>query len=62
MPSTIRRTSAPLDYTAWVTVTDEGKTRKQTSCKVNKPLTFGNARVYLQANGYSPVVTVRDEL
>jgi cytochrome c biogenesis protein len=55
------KTSAPLDYTAWVTVTDEGKTRKQT-IKVNKPLTFGNARVYLQANGYSPVVTVRDEL
>lgn len=54
------KTSAPLDYTAWVTVTDEGKTSKQT-IKVNKPLTFGNARVYLQANGYSPVVTVRDE-
>jgi len=53
------KTSAPLDYTAWVTVTDEGKTSKQT-IKVNKPLTFGNARVYLQANGYSPVVTVRD--
>jgi cytochrome c biogenesis protein len=28
--------------------------------KVNKPLTFGQTRVYLQANGYSPVVTVRD--
>ena len=54
------KTSAPLDYTAWVTVTDEGKTSKQT-IKVNMPLTFGNARVYLQANGYSPVVTVRDE-
>jgi cytochrome c biogenesis protein len=54
------KTSAPLDYTAWVTVTDEGKTSKQT-IKVNKPLTFGNARVYLQANGYSPVVTVRDD-
>ena len=30
--------------------------------KVNSPLTFGNTRVYLQANGYSPVVTVRDSL
>jgi len=28
--------------------------------KVNSPLTFGNTRVYLQANGYSPIVTVRD--
>jgi cytochrome c biogenesis protein len=27
---------------------------------VNKPLTFGSTRVYLQANGYSPLVTVRD--
>ena len=54
------RTSAPLDYTAWVTVEYEGKTSKQV-VKVNKPLTFGSTRVYLQANGYSPVVTVRDK-
>ena len=53
------QTNAPKDYTAWVTVTDHGKTSKRT-IKVNKPLTFGNTRVYLQANGYSPVVTVRD--
>jgi len=54
------RTSAPLDYTAWVTVEYEGKTSKQV-VKVNRPLTFGSTRVYLQANGYSPVVTVRDK-
>ena len=53
------QTNAPKDYTAWVTVTDKGQTRKAI-IKVNKPLTFGNTRVYLQANGYSPVVTVRD--
>jgi len=53
------QTNAPKDYTAWVTVTDHGKTYKKT-IKVNKPLTFGNTRVYLQANGYSPIVTVRD--
>jgi cytochrome c biogenesis protein len=52
-------TSAPKDYTAWVTITDNGRTYKK-EIKVNKPLTFGNTRVYLQANGYSPVVTVRD--
>ena len=53
------KTSAPLDYTAWVTVEDEGKISEQV-VKVNQPLTFGSTRVYLQANGYSPVVTVRD--
>jgi len=53
------KTNAPKDYTAWVTVKDGSKTYKK-EIKVNKPLTFGNTRVYLQANGYSPVVTVRD--
>ncbi|CAB4790776.1 ResB ResB protein required for cytochrome c biosynthesis [Candidatus Nanopelagicaceae bacterium] len=53
------KTNAPKDYTAWVTVKDNGKSYKSVM-KVNKPLTFGNTRVYLQANGYSPVVTVRD--
>lgn len=53
------KTNAPKDYTAWVTVTENGKIFKKVM-KVNKPLTFGNTRVYLQANGYSPVVTVRD--
>ena len=28
--------------------------------KVNSPLTIGSTRIYLQANGYSPIVTVRD--
>ena len=53
------KTNAPKDYTAWVTITDKGTTYKKV-LKVNQPLTFGNTRVYLQANGYSPVVTVRD--
>ena len=53
------KTNAPKDYTAWVTIKDGEKTYKK-EIKVNKPLTFGNTRVYLQANGYSPVVTVRD--
>jgi cytochrome c biogenesis protein len=53
------KTNAPKDYTAWVTVTVSGK-RTEKILKVNEPLTFGNTRVYLQANGYSPVVTVRD--
>ena len=28
--------------------------------KVNSPMTIGSTRIYLQANGYSPVVTVKD--
>jgi cytochrome c biogenesis protein len=55
------KTNAPEDYTAWVTVRNSGKVSKEVM-KVNSPLTFGNTRVYLQANGYSPVVTVRDSL
>ncbi|CAN2223270.1 ResB ResB protein required for cytochrome c biosynthesis [Candidatus Nanopelagicaceae bacterium] len=53
------KTNMPLDYTAWVTTSEDGKVKKQT-IKVNSPLTFGSTRVYLQANGYSPIVTVRD--
>lgn len=53
------KTSAPLDYTANVTTVLGGVSKKQV-IKVNSPLTFGSTRVYLQANGYSPVVTVRD--
>ena len=56
-------TNAPEDYTMWVTVKNnpEQSTEKKI-VKVNSPLTFGNTRVYLQANGYSPIVTVRDPL
>jgi cytochrome c biogenesis protein len=53
------KTTSPRDYTAWVAVEIDGKS-SQEILKVNKPLTFGQTRVYLQANGYSPVVTVRD--
>ena len=54
-------TNAPQDYTATVRVTNPGeKTSQLKKLKVNSPLTFGNTRVYLQANGYSPIVTVRD--
>ena len=51
----------PLDYELKATVQDgiEGKPEAKI-VKVNSPLTFGSTRVYLQANGYSPLVTVRD--
>lgn len=55
-------TSAPEDYTLYVTTTAEpGATPKKQIVKVNSPLTFGSTRVYLQANGYSPIVTVQDK-
>jgi cytochrome c biogenesis protein len=53
------KTNMPQDYTAYVTTTEDGVSKKQV-VKVNSPLTFGSTRVYLQANGYSPIVTVRD--
>jgi cytochrome c biogenesis protein len=54
-------TSAPRDYTATVRVTNPGEEKSEVKIlKVNSPLTFGNTRVYLQANGYAPIVTVRD--
>lgn len=55
------KTNMPKDYTAYVTTSDGKKIRKEV-LKVNSPLTFGSTRVYLQANGYSPIVTVRDSL
>ena len=56
-------TNAPEDYTLSVTVKDSPESAPvKKIVKVNSPLTFGSTRVYLQANGYSPIVTVRDSL
>lgn len=55
-------TSIPLDYSAFVTTIDEKGNESEQLIQVNSPLTFGTSRVYLQANGYSPFVTVRDEI
>ena len=52
----------PLDYELKVTTQDGIDTEPvDRIVKVNSPLTFGSTRVYLQANGYSPLVTVRDK-
>jgi cytochrome c biogenesis protein len=56
------RTNSPLDYSAYVTIEDESGNPVEKVIKVNSPLTFGSSRVYLQANGYAPVVTIRDEV
>ena len=51
----------PLDYELKVTTqTSVDAQPIDRIVKVNSPLTFGSTRVYLQANGYSPLVTVRD--
>lgn len=55
-------TNIPLDYSAFVTTIDEDGNEREQLIQVNSPLTFGTSRVYLQANGYSPFVTVRDEI
>jgi cytochrome c biogenesis protein len=54
-------TNSPEDYTLNVTLLDgDFSTPQKHVIKVNSPLTIGSTRIYLQANGYSPVVTVRD--
>ena len=55
-------TNAPQDYTLKVTVVDHpGAPKVHRIIKVNSPISFGSTNVYLQANGYSPIVTVRDK-
>ena len=54
--------NAARDYSLIVDITESGKSNsRRVEVKVNKPLTFGSTRIYLQANGFSPKVTVRDE-
>jgi cytochrome c biogenesis protein len=55
-------TSMPEDYTLTTSVANPvGSTAKNVVIKVNKPLQYGNTKIYLQANGYSPVVLIRDK-
>jgi len=54
-------TSAPEDYTLDVSLLRDNSTKiEKKTIKVNSPMTIGMTRIYLQANGYAPVVTVRD--
>lgn len=55
-------TGAPSDYKLTVNIADPvGSKEVSKVVRVNSPLTFGSTKVYLQANGYSPLVTVRDK-
>lgn len=50
---------APLDFTALVSVTDDGAER-DAQIKVNEPLNVAGADLYLISNGYAPRISVRD--
>ena len=51
----------PRDFTAHTTTTvAPGAPERRQTLKVNHPLKFGGASVFLLGNGYAPVVTVRD--
>ena len=55
-------TSEPSNYVLTTSIANPiGTSAKTVIIKVNKPWTSGSTKVYLQANGYSPVVTVRDK-
>ena len=56
-------TGAPSDYKLTVNVADPvGTSETSKVVRVNSPLKFGDTKVYLQANGYSPLVTVRNNI
>lgn len=55
-------TNAARDYELKVRVRDDlDSPYRDEVVRVNKPLTFGASRVFLQANGFSVLVTVRDK-
>ena len=55
-------TNAPIDYTLTVsTANPVGSAEDTKIIKVNKPLAYGNTKIYLQANGYSPSVIIKDK-
>jgi len=56
------KTNAPTDYTLQVAAANPiGSKEILKTIKVNSPLTYGSTKIYLQANGYSPVVAIRDK-
>lgn len=49
----------PLDFTAFITVTENGVEREE-QIKVNEPIGIGGTTSYLLGNGFAPWVTVYD--
>jgi cytochrome c biogenesis protein len=55
-------TNAAIDYELTVlTANPAGSKETKKIIKVNQPLAYGSTKIYLQANGYSPIVIVRDK-
>ena len=55
-------TNAAIDYVLTVlTANPAGSKEIKKIIKVNQPLAYGSTKIYLQANGYSPIVIVRDK-
>ncbi|NDD78613.1 MAG: cytochrome c biogenesis protein ResB, partial [Actinobacteria bacterium] len=55
-------TNSPIDYTLTVSTANPAGSKEQLKIiKVNQPLTYGNTKIYLQANGYSPIVIVKNK-
>lgn len=48
------------DFAAHVTVEEPGKDPREATIRVNSPLQMGDAKVYLQGNGYAPDLTFTD--
>ncbi len=55
-------TNAAIDYELTVLTTNPAGSKEiKKIIKVNQPLAYGSTKIYLQANGYSPIVIVRDK-
>lgn len=50
----------PLDYLLKANLVRNGSSNP-VEIKVNQPLTIGSTKIYLQANGYAPIVLVKDK-
>ena len=57
----IKQFGQPIDFTARMTTRDAPNVAPQSrTLKVNDPLYFGDAAMFLVGNGYAPVITVKD--
>jgi len=50
----------PIDFTAYVTITDQSGAAEKAQAKVNEPLRTRGTDVFLLGNGYAPHIVVRD--
>ena len=56
------KTNAPEDYKLDVEISYPIESKAvHKVIKVNSPLTYGSTKIYLQANGYSPMVSIKDK-